>query len=627
MHNQPRLSPILSCALLLLGGALHAEPAADVLARSKAASGGSAWDTARSWHGDGTIRAGGLSGEYHVTVDLRDGRSVDRYKLGPVDGADGYDGAHAWSQDPGGEVAVLDTPEALRRAKSQAWLDAHGYWFPQRGAASYDAPQRREVDGKHYDVLRATPPGGDPVTLWFDADSGLLARVIQQQGADINTTSFDDYRQVHGLRVPLHAVTDVTDSAGRTDPRRRIELTLEPVRFGVAVADKDFAVPEMRASARIDAPSGVTHIPFELVNNHIYVDGKLDGRPAKFLVDTGGFNATSPDGARKFGLKTAGKLAAGGVGEQRMDLALAQAHEVRIGAAALADPVFYVIDFGNLAAVEGYASDGLVGYEMFRRFAVEIDYARHVLTLTDPAKFTAPAGAIAVPFEIDDHIPIVQGTLDGIALRISIDTGSRSSLSLHAPFAREHGLIERYRAAPEAVLGWGVGGASRERPARFGTLVLGSARIDGIAGEIHTGDKGSFANPDLGANLGGGVLSRFTVTFDYAKRVMYLVPNARYGTPDAFDRSGLWLLGEGDGLKVVDVAADSAAASAGLKVGDRVVAIDGEPVTKRALPDWRQRLREQPAGTNVAIEFMRGRSAQKAELTLADRIAPQWPPR
>ena len=90
------------------------------------------------------------------------------------------------------------------------------------------------------------------------------------------------------------------------------------------------------------------------------------------------------------------------------------------------------MDLGKLPAVEGVDSDGLVGYEMFRRFGVTIDYGKHELVLTEPAKFAPPVGAHAVPFELADRIPIVQGTLDGLAARISIDTGSRVSLTLHA---------------------------------------------------------------------------------------------------------------------------------------------------------------------------------------------------
>jgi hypothetical protein len=77
---------------------------------------------------------------------------------------------------------------------------------------------------------------------------------------------------------------------------------------------------------------------------------------------------------------------------------------------------------------------------------------------------------------------------------------------------------------------------------------LGELRIDGIVGDLFTGNKSSFANPDLSASLGGGVLNRFTVAFDYVAKRMYLAPNANFGKPDAFDRSGLWTgsLGPGD---------------------------------------------------------------------------------
>jgi hypothetical protein len=617
---------LLPAALFLLAAAAHADGATDVLARSKAASGGRAWDTATSWHGDGTIATGGLSGDYHVTVDLTTGRSVDAYRLGSVEGGDGYDGKLAWERDPGGEVAALDTPAALRRARSQAWLDARAYWFPPRGASTFGAVETRREGGKRYDVIVATPQGGEPVTLWFDADSALLARVVQRQGQDTVTTVFDDYRDVGGLRLPFHSVTDLTDAAGRTDPRRRIEVRLTQARRDVAVHDADFAMPRMIATATIDDPRGVTTIPFELVNNHIYVAGRIDDQPAQWLVDTGGVNLLTPAAAKKFGLSGEGRLAAAGVGSERVDLSIAHARELCVGAARLAQPVFYIVELGQLAEIEGVAADGLVGYEMFRRFGVRIDYARRELVLSTPEKFVPPRDATAVPFALDDRIPIIEATLDGLPIRLSVDTGSRSSLTLHAPFVRAHELIARYHAGPEAVLGWGVGGPSRARPARFGTLELGGLAIVGAAGELFTGDKGGFANPDLGGNLGGGVLRRFTVAFDYGNKTMYLAPNADFAKPDAFDRSGLWLIRDGDALKIVDVAADSAAARVGLKSDDRLVAIGGEAVGAHPLAEWRRRLRESAAGTRLAIDFDRAGARRHAELVLADRIPPRFAP-
>jgi hypothetical protein len=605
----------------------RADDGADLFARFKAASGGTRWDAVKSLHTRGTLSAGGLSGTFEATQDVVRGRSNDHYKLGPIEGADGYDGSTGWSRDPGGEVAALDAPEAKRRARSQAWLDARAYWYPARMAATLAKPESREVDGLRYDIVVATPEGGDPLTLWFDARTNLLARTVQKQGSDTATTTFDDWRDVDGLRLPFHSTTDVTDAAGRTDPRNRNELRIESVTSNVALADADFAMPAMVASARIDASDGVARIPFELVNNHIYAQGSIDGKPARFLVDTGGMNLLTPAAANKFGLVGEGKLAGRGVGDEVVDVSFAHAGEVRVGAAALAKPVFAIMDLGKLPAVEGFESDGLVGYEMFRRFGVTIDYAKHELVLVEPAKFSPPAGAHAVPFELADRIPIITGMLDGIPARISVDTGSRVSLTLHSPFVREHGLLAKYGAAAESVVGWGVGGPSRGHPARFGVLRLGDIDIADVAGDLYSGNKGAFATPDISANLGGGVLKRFTVAFDYAAKKMYLAPNADFGKADAFDRSGLWLLGAGDALEVADVAKDSAAARAGLRVGDHITVIGDEPVGAHALPEWRQRLRELPAGTKLVLEYRRADKTAKADLVLAERMAAHWKPR
>lgn len=614
----------IAIAALLLASSAHADGAADVFARYKAASGGAHWDGVKSLRQTGTLHAGGLDGEFEATQDFVGGRSESHYRLGSIEGANGYDGRVGWTRDPGGEVAEQDAPEAMRRARTQAWLDAHGYWHARRMPATFDVPQSRELDGRRHEVVVATPEGGDPATLWFDAQSHLLVRTVQALGGDTATTVCDDWREAAGLRLPFHCVTDRTDTAGRTDPRNRTEIRTTRIETNVAVADADFAVPAMNATARIDNAAGVTRIPFELWSNHIYVHGSLDGVPARFMVDTGGMNLLTPASAKKFGLEGQGKLAGRGVGDEAVDVAFAHAKQVRIGDAVLDQPVFLVMDLGALPAVEGIESDGLVGYEMFRRFGVTIDYARHELVLADPARFAPPAGAHAVAFDLADRIPIVEGRLDGVPARISVDTGSRASLTLHAPFARERGLVAKYHAAPDGVIGWGVGGASRGRPARFGTLELGDLAIGGIAGDIYTGDKGAFASTDVSANLGGGVLRRFTIAFDYGAKKMYLAPSEGFGRPDEFDRSGLWLLGDGDALEVADVAEESAARRAGLKTGDRVVAIDGEKTAARRLPEWRERLRVLPAGTKLAIDYLRDGRAAKATLVLADRIPEHW---
>jgi hypothetical protein len=592
---------------------------AQVLARFKAATGGDRWDPVRSIESQGTAEVGGLRGPIETLQDARTGRSVSRFQIGPLTGAEGFDGNTSWEKSAGGEVTSLDSPDVRKRARTQAWLNAMAYWYPERGKAVFGALRTEQSEGKTLRLFEATPEGGRPITLGFD-EAGLLVRTTEREQADTVITVYGDYREVSGVLLPFSVVTDRTDAVGKPEPRLRQELHLERVTLDVPVADGDFRMPAMAAGARITDPSGSTTIPIELENNHIYADALVDGKKVRVIVDTGGLNLLTPASAKRLGITAEGKLAASGVGEERADLALAHGREVRLGGAVLENPVFYVIDLGPLPAAEGTEIDGLVGFEMFRRFRVTIDYAAKTLTLADPARFTPPAGAHVVPFDLADRIPIVSGTLDGLPVRITVDTGSRSSLTLHGPFVKQHGLVERYGAAPETVVGWGVGGPSRGRPARLGTLMLGDVAVNGIAGDLFTGTKGSFANPDHSGNLGGGVLRRFTVAFDYDAKKMYLAPNQDFGRPDEFDRSGLFLFEDGGALRVMSVASGSAGERAGLAVDDRIESVDGEPARSRRLSQWRARLRELPPGTSLNLQVRRGQTVRAARLVLADVI-------
>lgn len=213
-----RLPISLLALLALTAGAAHAGDAAALITRDQAAAGGARrWEGVTSLQMTGTLHAGGLDGTFRTVRDFTRLRTLTEYRLGPVEGAEGYDGRQGWSRDPGGEVAVLDAPEVHRRARSQAWLETHGYWYPARLPVRYGEVATRELEGRRYAVVEATPEGGDALSLWFDAGTHHLARVEQKQDQDTATTLFSDWREVEGMTLPFHIATTLTDAAGRTN--------------------------------------------------------------------------------------------------------------------------------------------------------------------------------------------------------------------------------------------------------------------------------------------------------------------------------------------------------------------------------------------------------------------------
>lgn len=584
-----------------------------LLAQARAATGGDAWDRVVVLEYDGTVETAGMHGTAHLIEDVARGRSRNQLHLGPLDSEDGFDGAAPWERGSGGEAQVYEGEDAVARARTSAWITRRGYL--RAGGASLRDLGEHTDGARRLRGIEATPAGGRPIALWFD-DAGLLARTTSTLGQFTITTDYGDYREVGGVTVPFHV------ASGDGDPRNLVTIAVTAAHAGDALPDTAYAMPAM--DDRIAFANGATEVrlPFELIENHIYVDATVDGQPVKMLFDTGGQNLLVPSSAKRLGLKSEGAAAAAGAGEDRVDVGFAKGRTVALGGVTLRDPVFAVIDLRALPDVEGVDLDGLVGYELFARLVVRIDYPKRTLTLTAPSAFTPPRGAIAVPFEMSDRIPIVKGSIDGVAGKFWIDTGSRSSLTTMSVFTRAHDLEGKYKPAFEAVTGWGVGGPARGKPVRFHAITIGDAKVTEVVGDLFTGTKSAMADPDAAANLGGGILRRFAVTFDYAHRTMYLEPGPDAGTPDVYDRSGLFLLRAdgGKALRVGAVTPTGPAAAAGVKEDDRIVAIDGAAVATRPVSAWRIYLREHAPGTRVVLRVERAGKAQELAITLADLV-------
>ncbi len=582
------------------------------LARFHDVSGGARWAAISSLETTAAVAVGGLTGTLVSLEDLATGRHKSATQLGAFTTGEGYDGAASWEQTMGGEVVTPDAPESRRRAATARWMTARGYF-----RATY--ARYRELDAqargdRRFVGVEAIPENGEPIQLWLDEATGLLDHTVQKQGSDTVTTTFSDYRAVAGVRLPFR----ITSDAG--DPRNLTTITAQRIQVRPPADDAAFARPGTDADRLSFVGGGhATQVAFELINNHIYIRAQVDGQPVRMIVDTGGLNLLTPAAVARLGLASEGKLAVTGAGAAKVDVGFARGRELAVGEIRLAAPVFYVVDFGALIDVEGEALDGLVGFELFQRLAVRIDYPGGKLTLTRRDDFVPPTGATVVPFDLSDRIPIVAGSIDGIAARFTIDTGSRGTVTAHSPFVRTHALEARYRPAFETIVGWGVGGESRAKPVRFREVKLGDAVIRDVAGELFTGDQGALADPDTGANLGGGVLRRFVVTFDYRERKMFLEP----GPPqprDVFDRAGMFWLRAGDAIRIAAVVPGGPAAKAGLVEGDRIVAIDGAPVASRSLAAWRAIVSGGAVGTRHTLTVVSAGGRGDRTIVLAELL-------
>jgi hypothetical protein len=608
----------LVTALLLLSAsgtpAAAEETASSVLARAKEASGGAAWDRVTAVHLKGRLTTSGLQGTAESFDDVRRGRYLERYELGPVSGADGFDGARVWSMDQARQVREEEGGEARLAAVNESYRRRLAYWYPDRGAAKLEYRGTREEQGRSFQVVTITPEGGRPFDLWMDAASGLVDRTVEKMAIETRTSFFSDHRRVQGVLLPFRIRT--TNGDAKYD--QLVELT--EVQLDEPLADTLFAMPAPPPpDFEFAAGRTSTTVPFTLVNNHIYVDVKLDGKgPYRLLCDTGGANIVTPSVAKALGLEVKGALQGRGVGDSSVDVGLAQVKTLAIGDVTLRDQVFAVFPLEDFAKVEGIEEHGLIGYEVFKRFVVEVSYGRSQLTVTLPSAFRYAGKGTAVPFVFNAHVPQVEGEIDGIRGKFDIDTGSRASLDLLAPFAEKHALARKYHLSAPMVTGWGVGGPSRSRVGRARLLKLGDVAVKAPVASISLAKKGAFSDPYVAGNVGAGVLKRFDLTFDYQAKRIWFERNGNDGQPDTFDRSGMWVNQDAGAYVVMDVMAGGPADRAGLRAGDRIVSVDGTPAAARPVHELRTILRTRPAGQRVKLEVETAGKRRPVTLVLRD---------
>ena len=221
----------------------------------------------------------------------------------------------------------------------------------------------------------------------------------------------------------------------------------------------------------------------------------------------------------------------------------------------------------------------------------------------------------------DDGRLAVQAEVDGTPARLIVDTGAGQTLILQSWFVEEQKLRERYPKRLNVVTGAGLLGQTRGEIARLQTLKLGDYTITNAFVEF--GTQTNTRPGDIAGYVGAGILRRFNLTFDLAGRRLSIEPNASYpvdSPPPASVRSGLVCLPEGTNWIVQDLIPGSPAAQAGVRLGDRLLEINGVPVQPLTLAEVKRAFQAEP-GTRVRLRLQAGgESPRAAVLILRDLL-------
>jgi hypothetical protein len=373
-----------------------------------------------------------------------------------MSGGEGWDGTHVWTTDSSKEVRIESSQQSIADSRQDAYRNAYAFFFPGRLPGTREYAGTRKADGKTYDAVKITPKDADPFEVWFDRATHRIAREVQLTGDHPHTFLFSDYAPVGGI-VAAHKLIERIGN----DPK--YDIVSYPSYIDLSGGPENISryAPPPPPAPDVQWPAGQDSVtmPFQLINNHIYVQTSINGSaPMAFVFDTGATASIEAGTAKSLGIPVEGALPMTGFGSKIADFGLAKVHTVSLGGFTLLDQVFTTQSAAGWMAVEGAPSEGLLGYEFVKRAVLTIDYAGRTMTFTKKDKFQPPAGVKAIGFTFSEHVPMLSATLDGIPGEFELDTGSRGALTIMMPFDQAHGLTGRYHAAIKATTGYGVGG-------------------------------------------------------------------------------------------------------------------------------------------------------------------------
>ena len=363
---------------------------------------------------------------------------------------------------------------------------------------------------------------------------------------------------------------------------------------------------------------GHTRIPFDLRGQHVWVRGRVNDSDSIWIVIDTGASASLMDEsvARGLALKMSGRHEARGAAGTQISRSASNV-TVSLPGLSLHRDRMDATDLSAFTPLGGHPMQLVLGYELFQSCVVRFDYPADVMDVWDAEHAPKETAGATVPMTLINHHPYVEAalTLPGRAPlkgRFVIDTGSSMAL-LVAPEVAARDSVTAAFPKTMTVIARGVGGELKNQVGRAASFSLGSLEFSNPTVVIPE-PGGRISTPGSIGNIGGQILGRCRVTFDYPHQQIHFEPGATFDRPFETDMLGATLTrGEG-GVTVRWVNPGTPAAESGLQVGDVVTQVDGEVAASIDPAALKQRMQNE--GREVTLRVRRGAETIERKVTL-----------
>jgi len=303
-------------------------------------------------------------------------------------------------------------------------------------------------------------------------------------------------------------------------------------------------------------------ISFKLINNLIIIPVEVNGVPLSFLLDTGVskvivFNFVNL--SKELKVNQTEEIFLRGLGEGDNVEALRSKNNVfKIGEAInIEQDMFAIFDASlNFTPQLGVPIHGIIGYDLFKDFVIEINYSKKKIILHDPDLYVPKSCKKCEIFDLEfsSKKPFINGTVkifekqESIPVKLLIDSGGSDALWLFEDVKINIIAPKKYF---DDFLGRGLSGSVYGKRSKINRFSLKNFTLNEVNTAFPDSSSVSFAKKfkERNGSLGGEILKRFNVIFDYQNKKISLRKNNNFKAPFYYNKSGISL--EHSGMRVV----------------------------------------------------------------------------
>ncbi|WP_225901902.1 PDZ domain-containing protein [Zobellia barbeyronii] len=383
----------------------------------------------------------------------------------------------------------------------------------------------------------------------------------------------------------------------------------------------------------------IEKLKFQLINNLIVVPIEVNGTELSFLLDSGVstpilFNISEKDSIQ---INNVSEITIKGFGgDVPIKALVSNGNQFRLKNIMNEDQkLFVVMDKSiNFSTSMGIPVHGIIGYDLFRDFVVDINYMRKTIKFRDSESYVYSKNKKkqVLPLSIRAkkaylNTGLYQKDRKEFPVRLLLDTGSSDALWLF-----KNDSINVPDKHYDDFLGKGLNGNIYGKRTKVDGLRIGRFVLNDTKAAFPDKESMRELKNLAGRNgsIGGCVLKRFNVVFDYQRNLITLRKNSNFDKPFKYNLSGLDLQHDGiryiaesiaddkgvvykdksdfgnvqllfEGQTRLSVApeiivsairAGSPAHEAGLKEGDIILAVNGKKIHRYKLQDILEMINE-----------------------------------